>query len=90
MPVAARDGVPVRYLEDVSERLHLTIRYSDTGDGWVTAQIAEIPGAISQGESRAEAKANVLDALELLLTPDEQIADGQEPADSESLTLTVG
>jgi predicted RNase H-like HicB family nuclease len=74
----------------VGEQLHLTIRYSDAGDGWVTAQIAEIPGAIRQGESREQAKANVLDALELLLMPDERLASGEEIADSESLTLTVG
>jgi predicted RNase H-like HicB family nuclease len=80
----------VGYRGNVSEQLHLTIRYSDAGDGWVTAQIAEIPGAISQGESREQAKANVLNALELLLTPDEQLAGEQDLGDSESLTLSVG
>ena len=73
----------------VSEQLHLTIRYSDAGDGWVTAQVAEIPGAISQGKTREEAKANVLDALDVLLTPDEQLAGESSAEDSESLTLTV-
>jgi len=73
----------------VSEELHLTIRYSDAGDGWVMAQIAEIPGAISQGATREEARANVLDALDLLLTPDEQFADDVQLDDTESLTLTV-
>jgi predicted RNase H-like HicB family nuclease len=73
----------------VSDELHLTIRYSDAGDGWVTAQIAEIPGAISQGATREEARANVVDALELLLTPDEQLAGEAEPDNSESLTLTI-
>jgi predicted RNase H-like HicB family nuclease len=73
----------------VSEELHLTIRYSDAGDGWVTAQIAEIPGAISQGADRTEARANVLDALDLLLTPDEQLTGEAQPDDSESLTLTI-
>jgi predicted RNase H-like HicB family nuclease len=73
----------------VSDELHLTIRYSDAGDGWVTAQIAEIPGAISQGSTREEARTNVLDALDLLLTPDEQIAGEAQPADTESLTLTI-
>ena len=53
--------------------LHLTIRYEDAGEGWLTAQIAEIPGAIGQGRTRAEARANVLDALEVVLTPDEQL-----------------
>jgi predicted RNase H-like HicB family nuclease len=73
----------------VSDEVHLTIRYSDAGDGWVTAQIAEIPGAISQGATRDEARTNVLDALELLLTPDEQIAGEAQADDTESLTLTI-
>ena len=73
----------------MSDELHLTIRYSDAGDGWVTAQIAEIPGAISQGASRDEARANVLDALDLLLTPDERLEGQAGPEDSESLTLTI-
>ena len=53
----------------MSDELHLTIQYSDAGDGWVTAQVLEIPGAISEGETREDAKANVLDALEVVLTP---------------------
>jgi predicted RNase H-like HicB family nuclease len=67
----------------------LTIRYSDSGEGWVTAQVAEIPGAISEGRTREEARSNVLDALGVLLTPDEELAGGAASGDSESLTLTV-
>lgn len=73
----------------MSDELHLTIRYSDAGEGWVTAQVAEIPGAISEGATREEARANVLDALEVLLTPDEQLAGAASDDDSESLTLTL-
>lgn len=36
--------------------VRLTIRYTDAGDGRVTAQIAEIPAAISEGRTRAEAE----------------------------------
>lgn len=36
-------------------------------DGWICAQIAEVPEAISQGRSVEEAKANVTEALELAL-----------------------
>ncbi len=36
-------------------------------DGWVCAQIAEVPEAISQGRSVEEAKVNVTQALELAL-----------------------
>ncbi len=73
----------------MSDKLHLTIRYADAGDGWVTAQVAEIPGAISESATREEARANVLDALEVLLTPDEQLAGAVADDDSESLTLTL-
>ena len=39
----------------MSDEVHLTIRYTDAGEGWVTAQVAEIPGAISEGPTREEA-----------------------------------
>jgi hypothetical protein len=41
----------------------LTVRYKTNPDGWVTAQIVEVPGAISQGRTEDEAWVNVLDAL---------------------------
>jgi antitoxin HicB len=36
-------------------------------DGWICAQVAEVPEAISQGRTFEEAKANVAEALELAL-----------------------
>jgi predicted RNase H-like HicB family nuclease len=36
-------------------------------DGWICAQIAEVPEAISQGRTLEEAKDNVTEALELAL-----------------------
>lgn len=47
----------------------LTIHYTDGTDGWVTAQIAEVPAAISQGRTKHEAWVNVLDALHELNRP---------------------
>jgi hypothetical protein len=55
----------------VSDSLELTVRYEDAGDGWVTAQILEVPGAISERRGRGEARANVIDALQTVLMPDE-------------------
>jgi predicted RNase H-like HicB family nuclease len=76
-------------LDAMTGQVRLTIRYTDAGDGWVTAQIAEIPAAISEGRTRAEARENVLDALQVVLTPDEEFTGGQaSQADSDSLTLT--
>lgn len=69
--------------------VHLTVRYSDAGNGWVTAQVAEIPGAISEGRTREAARTNVLDALQVVLTPDEELAGEAAHEDSDSLTLTI-
>ena len=55
----------------------------------MTAQVAEIPGAISEGKTREEARSNVLDALDVLLTPDEELTGADSSGDSESLTFTV-
>ena len=69
--------------------MRLTVRYAEAGDGWITAQVAELPGAISQGKTRDEARANVIDALAVVLAPDEEFAGEPRGDDSESLTLTV-
>ena len=71
------------------DAINLTIHYEDAGDGWVLATIPEVPGAISQGRARAEARANVIDALQTVLTPDKQLAGQPSAADDELLTLTV-
>lgn len=55
----------------MSERLRLTIAYEEPDEeGWIVAHVVEVPGAISQGRTRGEARENVLDALRLMLSPD--------------------
>lgn len=73
----------------MSDAVHLTIHYEDAGEGWLTAQVAEVPGAISQGKTREQARANVIDALDVLLTPDEELEGSAPLKDSESVTLKV-
>jgi len=46
-----------------SDPAKLTVLYTRSDDGWITAQIAEFPAAISQGRTEHEAWTNVLDAL---------------------------
>lgn len=67
----------------MSDALRFTIHYSDGGDGWVMAQVEEVPGAISQGRSREEARENVTDALRLMLKPEpgESADPDREPLD---------
>jgi predicted RNase H-like HicB family nuclease len=70
----------------VSESLTLTITYERGEGGFVVASIPEVPGTISQGRTRAEARANVIDALRLMLRPDPG-APGAH--DSEPLQLLI-
>lgn len=57
-------------LLNMSNALRFTIRYSDGGEGWIMAQVEEVPGAISQGRTREEARENVTGALRLMLKPE--------------------
>ena len=53
----------------------MTIAYDEPDeDGWIAARVLEVPGAISQGRTRQEARDNVVDALGLMLTPDDDDA----------------
>ena len=52
------------------DSLHFTILFEEGEDGWLMAQVKEVPGAVSQGRTRAEAHKNVIDALRLMLSPE--------------------
>jgi predicted RNase H-like HicB family nuclease len=74
----------------VSEPLRLTIVYEDAGDGWVLARIPQVRGVISQGQTRDEARDNVIDALREVLAVRFGTPPGvQETTDSESVELTI-
>mgnify|MGYP006269246505 CR=1 FL=1 len=56
----------------MDERLRLTISYGEPdADGWIVAHVTEVPGAMSQGRTREEAHENVIDALRVMLSPDD-------------------
>lgn len=67
-------------------KLTLTIVYEDTEDDWIVSSIPAVPGVLSQGRTREEARENVLDALALMLSP-EPIEEGDE-RECEVLPLT--
>lgn len=55
--------------------LELTIAFEPPDEeGWIVARVLEIPGAMSQGRDHDEARENALDALRVVLTPDEVLA----------------
>lgn len=47
----------------MSDPLHLTILYEEGGDGWIVSSIPEVPGVLSQGRTKEEAREMALDAL---------------------------
>lgn len=69
----------------------LTIIYEQGATGVWIASIAEVPGAFSQGQTREEARTNVLDALAELMAARRQLAlQNKGPdADTESVPLTA-
>ena len=70
----------------MSETLRFTVVYEDDGNGWIVASIPEVPGTHSQGRTRQEARENVIDALQTMLTPDDAL---DPPANSEPLIFTA-
>jgi predicted RNase H-like HicB family nuclease len=73
----------------MNERLRLTTAFEDSDEeGWIVARVMEVPGALSQGRTREEARENVLDALQVVLAPDED-DKGVLAGRSEALDLTL-
>lgn len=63
----------------MSDKLRMTIAYDEPDeDGWIVARVVEVPGAISQGRTRSQARDNVVDALRLMLSPDEEEVNADE------------
>jgi predicted RNase H-like HicB family nuclease len=58
-------------------------------NGWIVAHVLEVPGAVSQGRTREEARENVLDAPRTVLTPDEELTGEVAGADREHLRFTA-
>ena len=58
-------------------------------DGWIVARVLEVPGALSQGRTRAEARVNVLDALAIVLPPDELLSGASPHANIEHLRFVA-
>ncbi|MEA2445426.1 MAG: HicB like antitoxin of bacterial toxin-antitoxin system [Thermoleophilales bacterium] len=70
--------------------VEFTIAFDEPDEaGWIVARVLEVPGAMSQGRTRDEARENVLDALRIVLTPDEELAGGQTTADLEHLRFVA-
>ncbi|MDP9292456.1 MAG: type II toxin-antitoxin system HicB family antitoxin [Verrucomicrobiota bacterium] len=59
--------------------MKLTAVFVSAPEGGYTALIEEIPGAISEGETIDEARANLTDALRMVLECNRDLAREEEP-----------
>jgi predicted RNase H-like HicB family nuclease len=83
VPAARR---PTRYRFDMAASVDFTISFDSPDEqGWIVARVLEVPGAISQGRTREEARENVLDALRTVFTPDEEFAGEASGSDREHM-----
>ncbi len=65
---------------DIFLRMKLTAIFEPADEGGYTCFVEEVPAAISQGETLDEAKANLLDALKLVLECQRELAEkGMSP-----------
>jgi len=73
----------------MTDSIQLTVVFETVEDGWVQAQIREIPAVITVAPTRQEAKGAVIDALrEYLLSLEETPTDAGDGGDQEPLALT--
>ena len=81
------------YADSVTELLSLTVVYEPVENGWIQARIEELPGVITAGQSFAEAKELIVDAVrEYLLAlgteqPEVAVTKGSK---REPLAISVG
>jgi predicted RNase H-like HicB family nuclease len=71
----------------MNDTLNLTIVYEPGEDGWIVVSIPEVPGVLSQGRTREEARENIIDALTLMLSPEP--SDALDEREREALQLTI-
>lgn len=62
--------------------MKLTAAFEPAKEGGYTCFVEEIPAAISQGETLAEARANLLDAVKLVLECQRELAEKDLSSDA--------
>jgi len=66
-----------------------TIIFERGENGWWISTIPEVPGALSQGRTKDEARQNALDPLTALMAARRELALRQRAADSEIETIRI-
>jgi predicted RNase H-like HicB family nuclease len=73
----------------MSKVLKFTAALKKETTGGYSVRCVELPAAISQGETEADALSNIRDAIELVLEELEARAQAQKPDKLELVTVTV-
>jgi predicted RNase H-like HicB family nuclease len=74
----------------VASSIDFTIAFEEPDEhGWIVARVLEVPGALSQGRTREEARENVLDALRMVLTPEDELSGRRSGEDLEHLRFVL-
>jgi predicted RNase H-like HicB family nuclease len=63
--------------------------YTPVEDGWIMATVPELPGAVTQGRDMDEARANIREAVELLLESHRENAAKDAPENAILKTISV-
>jgi len=63
--------------------------YTTIEDGWIMATVPELPGAVTQGRDMDEARANIREAVELVLQAYRENAAKDAPGGAIWETLSV-
>jgi antitoxin HicB len=66
-----------------------TVVYTPIEDGWIMAQVPELPGAVTQGHDMAEAREMIQEAVELLIQSYRDSAAKDIPSNAVWETLSV-
>ena len=67
----------------------LSVVYQQLEDGWIMAQVPELPGAVTQGRNLEEAREMIKEAVELLLETYRARAASAAPTGAIWETLTI-
>lgn len=83
----SRDGLG--FFRGTPMQRQLSVIYQQLDDGWIMAQVPELPGAVTQGRNLEEAREMIKEVVELLLETYRSRAASAAPSDAIWETLTI-
>lgn len=82
MPSSRRRGDGLEFHRGRKMQRQLSVVYRQLEDGWIMAQVPELPGAVTQGRNLEEAREMIKEADELLLETYRARAASAAPSDA--------